>query len=41
MSSFCEHGDEPSVSLKEVGYFFENLSDCSFSNNVLHYGVSK
>jgi hypothetical protein len=37
--SFCEHGNDPSVSIKKAGYFFDKLCD-SFSNNVLHHGVS-
>jgi hypothetical protein len=36
---FCEHGDEPSVYTKKAGIFYK-LSD-SFSNNILHLGVSK
>jgi hypothetical protein len=39
MTGFCEHGDEPSGSIKKTG-FFDKLSD-SFSNNILHQGVSK
>jgi hypothetical protein len=36
---FCEHGNEPSVSIKKVGYLL--IAECNrFSNNVLHHGVS-
>jgi hypothetical protein len=27
MAGFCEHGNEPSGSIKKVGYFFNKLSD--------------
>jgi hypothetical protein len=27
VAGFCENGDEPSVSIKEAGYFFDKLSD--------------
>jgi hypothetical protein len=27
MEGFCEYGDEPSVSIKKTGYFFDKLSD--------------
>jgi hypothetical protein len=40
VAGFCEHGDEPSCSIKKAGYFFDKLS-VSFSNNVLHHGVSE
>jgi hypothetical protein len=40
VAGFCEHGDDPSGSIKKAGYFFDKLSD-SFSNNILHDGVSK
>jgi hypothetical protein len=39
VATFCEHGDEPSCSVKKASY---SLTSCdSFSNNVLHHGVSK
>jgi hypothetical protein len=31
MAGFCEHGDEPSGSIKKAGYFFDNLSDSQLS----------
>jgi hypothetical protein len=40
VAGFCEHGNEPSGSIKKSGYFFDKLSDNS-SNNILHHGVSK
>jgi hypothetical protein len=39
MVGFCEHGDEPSSSIKEIGFFLEKLND-SFSNNIRRHGVS-
>jgi hypothetical protein len=39
VAGFCEHSDEPSGD-KESRIFFHMLSD-SFSNNILHHGVSK
>jgi hypothetical protein len=27
VAGFCEHGNEPSVSVKKAGYFFDKLSD--------------
>jgi hypothetical protein len=27
MVGFCEHGDEPSGSIKKAGYFFDKASD--------------
>jgi hypothetical protein len=27
MAGFCEHGNEPSGSIKKAGYFFDKLSD--------------
>jgi hypothetical protein len=41
MAGFCEHGNEPSGSIKKAGYFFDKLSDYELSNNVLHNGVSE
>jgi hypothetical protein len=40
-SSFYVNGDEPSGSIKEVGYFLTSREVVSFSNNFLHHGVSK
>jgi hypothetical protein len=39
MAGFCEHCNEPSGSIKK-GYFLTDRVTISFSNNVLHYGVS-
>jgi hypothetical protein len=38
---FCEHGNEPSGSIKEAGYCFISRMTVSFSNNILHHGVSE
>jgi hypothetical protein len=38
---FCEHGDEPSGSIKKAGNFLISLVTISFSNNILHNGLSK
>jgi hypothetical protein len=40
VAGFCEHGDERSDSIRK-GLFLINLVTISFSNNILHYGVSK
>jgi hypothetical protein len=43
VAGFCEHGDEPSGSVKKTG-FFDELSDNQlffFSNNILHHAVCK
>jgi hypothetical protein len=37
---FCEHGDEPSGSVRKRD-FLTSLVTISFSNNILHRGVSK
>jgi hypothetical protein len=39
MAGFCEHGNEPTGSIKEAGYFLTGWVTISFSNNV-HHGVS-
>jgi hypothetical protein len=39
VAGFCEHGNEPSSSIRKQD-FSDNLSD-NFSNNVLHRGVSR
>jgi hypothetical protein len=36
-----EHGDETSGSIKKAGYFLTSWVTISFTNNVLHRGVSK
>jgi hypothetical protein len=41
MADFCEHGNEPSGSIKKAGYFLTSSVTISFSNNVLHHGISK
>jgi hypothetical protein len=38
---FCEHGNEPSGSIKKAGYFLTGRVTVSFSNNILHHGVSE
>jgi hypothetical protein len=38
MAGFCEHGNEPSGSIKK-GYFLTARVAIGFSNNVLHRGV--
>jgi hypothetical protein len=40
VAGFCEHGNEPSGSIKETG-LFDKLSDCQLSKNILHHGVSE
>jgi hypothetical protein len=40
VAGFCEHGDETSGSIKN-GYFSISLVTVSFSNNILHHGVSE
>jgi hypothetical protein len=41
VAGFCKHGNEPSGFIKKSGYFLTGLVTISFSNNVLHHGVSK
>jgi hypothetical protein len=41
MEGFCENGSEPSGSIEKAGYFLTGWVTISFSNNVLHHGVSK
>jgi hypothetical protein len=36
---FCEHGDEPSGSIKKAGFFYR-LNDYQIFKYVLHHGVS-
>jgi hypothetical protein len=40
MVGFCEHGDEPSGSIKKTGYSLKSCVTNDFSKNVLHHGVS-
>jgi hypothetical protein len=41
VAGFCEHGNEPSGSMKKAEYFLTSRVPVSFSNNVLHHGVSE
>jgi hypothetical protein len=41
VAGFCEHGNEPSVSIKKAGCCLRSWVTISFSKNILHYGVSK
>jgi hypothetical protein len=41
MAGFCENGDESLGFIKKAGYILTSLVTNSFSNNVLHHGVSK
>jgi len=40
MAGFCERGNEPSGSIKKAGFFLTSWVTISFSNNILHHGVS-
>jgi hypothetical protein len=40
MTGFCEHGNVPSGSIKEAGYFLIGRGTIIFPNNVLPHGVS-
>jgi hypothetical protein len=40
VAGFCEHGDEPSGSVRN-GIFFDDLRNSQLSNNILHHGVSE
>jgi hypothetical protein len=40
MVGFCEHGDEPLSSIEKY-YFLISCVTISFSNNILHNGISK
>jgi hypothetical protein len=35
-----EHGNEPAGSIKKAGFFLTNWVTISFSNNILHHGIS-
>jgi len=39
-AGFCEHGNEPSGSIKKQDFFLTSWVAFSFSYNVLHHGVS-
>jgi len=41
VTGFCEHGNEPSDSIKKAGYCLTSCVTISFSNNILHHGISK
>jgi hypothetical protein len=41
VAGFCEHGDEPLSSIKKAGYFLISSLTISFSNTILHHGVSE
>jgi hypothetical protein len=36
VAGFCEHGDEPSGSIKKAGYLLISSVTISFSNNIAH-----
>jgi hypothetical protein len=36
----CEHGHEPSGSVKKAGYCLTGWVTISFSKNIVHHGVS-
>jgi hypothetical protein len=37
----CEHGNEPSGSIKKAGYCLTKWETTSFSKNILHHAVSE
>jgi hypothetical protein len=41
VATLCEHGNEPSGSIKKVGYFLTSRVTVSFSRNILHHGVNR
>jgi hypothetical protein len=41
VAGFRDHGNEPSGSIKKAGYFLTSWVTISFSNNILHHGVSE
>jgi hypothetical protein len=41
MEGFCEHDNEPLVSIKKAGYCLTICVTISFSNNILYHGVSE
>jgi hypothetical protein len=41
VAGFCEHGNIPSGSIKKAGHCLTNLVTFSFSNSILHHGVSE
>jgi hypothetical protein len=40
LAAFCEHGNEPSGSIKKAGYCLTSRVTISFLKNILHHGVS-
>jgi len=40
VAGFCEHGNEPSGSMKKTCYSLTTWLTISFSKNILHHGVS-
>jgi hypothetical protein len=40
MAGLCEHGNEPSCSIRKQD-IFDKLNDNLLSTNILHHGVSK
>jgi hypothetical protein len=38
VAGLCEHGNEPSGSIKKAGYCLTSRVTISFSNNILHHG---
>jgi hypothetical protein len=41
VAGFCDHGNEPSGSIKKADYCLTSRVTISFSNNTLHHRVSK
>jgi hypothetical protein len=41
VAGFCDHGNEPSGSMKKAGNYLTRYVTISFSKNVLHHGVSE
>jgi hypothetical protein len=41
VAGFFEHGDESSGSIKKAECFLIGCVTISFSNNILHHGLSK
>jgi hypothetical protein len=40
VAGFCECDNEPSGSIKKVGYSLKSRVTITFSKNILHHGVS-
>jgi hypothetical protein len=41
IGGICDHGNEPSVSIKKTGFCLTSRVTVRFSKNILHHGVSK